>query len=357
MNVSASNKRKSNILESLTSLYIDTARPVSSSLIKDEFNFSVSSATIRNILVELEEFGYIEQPHTSSGRVPTDKGYRFYIDSLMKRRSLRDEEKKELKLACLSSARKTRDIIDKTSEILAQISNEAAFNFFFNLNDSILKHIELINLSLTRILVVLITDSGIVRNYIVNLDDPISTAELQRISNFLSENLKDTSLVDIKVNLYNLLNEHNLVYLQLAHEACRIFDALETDELFERDYDIHQDGINNIMRQPEFCNLEYLRGVLDVLESKERLAEVLRASFEPDFNKVKVTIGKENSYKDLQSCSLVTAGYKIKDKTVGMFGLLGPTRMAYSRLLPLVEYMAEMMTEALTDFTKNESER
>ena len=355
MNVSASNERKSNVLESLTGLYISTAHPVSSSLIRDKFDFSISSATIRNILVELEELGYIEQPHTSSGRIPTDKGYRFYIDSLMKRQSLRDEEKKLLKLACLSSAHKTQEIIDKTSEILAEISNEAAVNFFFNLNESVLKHIELINLSLTKVLVVLITDSGIVRNYILSFNDSISTVELQRISNFLNENLKNTPLVDIKPKLYNLLNEHDLVYLQLAHEACKIFDALETDEFFERDYDIHQDGINNIMNQPEFCNLEYLRGVLDVFESKERLAEVLRASFEPGINKVKVTIGKENSHKDLQSCSLVTAGYKIKDKTVGMFGLLGPTRMAYSRLLPLVEYMAEMMTETLTDFTKAES--
>jgi heat-inducible transcriptional repressor len=355
MNVSASNERKSNILESLTSLYINTARPVSSSLIKDKFNLSVSSATIRNILVELEELGYIEQPHTSSGRIPTDKGYRFYIDSLMKRQNLKDKEKDELKLACLSSAHKTQEIIDKTSEILAEISNEAAINFFFNLNESVLKHIELINLSLMQVLVVLITDSGIVRNYIINFNEPITSAELQRISNFLNENLRNTPLIEIKTKLYTLLNKHNLVYLQLAHEACRIFDALEADELFERDYDIHQDGINNIMNQPEFCNLDCLKDILDVFESKHLLAEILRASFEPDYNSVKVTIGKENKYKGLQNCSLVTAGYKIKDKTVGMFGLLGPTRMAYSRLLPLVEYMAEMMTETLNDFTKDES--
>jgi len=356
MNVSASNERKSSILEFLASLYINTARPVSSSLIKDKFNLSVSSATIRNTLVELEELGYIEQPHTSSGRIPTDKGYRFYIDSLMKRENLKDEEKNELKLACLSSAHKTQEIIDKTSEILAEISNEAAINFFFNLGESVLKHIELINLSLKQVLVVLITDSGIVRNYIVNFNDSISTSELQRISNFLNENLKNTPLVDIKTKLYTLLNEHNLVYLQLAHEACRIFDALEADELFERDYDIHQDGINNIMNQPEFFNLEYLRDVLDVFDSKELLAEILKTSFDSDFNSVKVTIGKENRYKGLQNCSLVTAGYKIKDKTVGMFGLLGPTRMAYSRLLPLVEYMAEMMTETLNNFSKDESD-
>ena len=354
MNVSASNERKSSILESLTSLYINTARPVSSSLIKDEFDLSVSSATIRNILVELEELGYIEQPHTSSGRIPTDKGYRFYIDTLMKKQNIRDEEKNELKLACLSSAHKTQEIIDKTSEILAEISNEDAINFFFNLSDSVLKHIELINLSLMQVLVVLITDSGIVRNYIVNFNESISTGELKRISNFLNENLKNTPLVDIKTKLYTLLNEHNLVYLQLAHEACRIFDALEADELFERDYDIHQDGINNIMNQPEFFNLEYLKDVLDVFESKERLAEILKDSFEPDFNNVKVTIGKENRCKGFQNCSLVTAGYKIKDKTVGMFGLLGPTRMAYSRMLPLVEYMAEMMTETLNDFSRDE---
>jgi heat-inducible transcriptional repressor len=357
MSVTTSNKRKSSILEALTRLYIDTAHPVSSSLIKERFSLSISSATIRNILADLEELGYIIQPHTSSGRIPTDKGYRFYIDSLMKRQSLKDGEKRKLKQACLSSARKTQEIIDKTSEILAEISQEAAINFFFNLNESVLKHIELINISLLKVLVILITDSGIVRNYIVNLNEPMSASELQRISNFLNENLRDVSLVDIKQKLYTLLNRQNLVYMQLAHEACRIFDALETDEIFEKDYDIHQDGINNIMNQPEFCNVECLRDILDVLESKDRLAEILRASLEPNFSRVKVMIGKENSFKGLQNCSLITAGYKIKDKTVGLLGLLGPTRMAYARMLPLVEYMAEVMTETLTDLTKDEDSR
>jgi heat-inducible transcriptional repressor len=356
MNTSASNKRNSKILRFLTGLYISSAKPVSSSLIKRQFNLSISSATIRNILAELEDLGYIRQPHTSSGRIPTDKGYRYYIDSLMKQQSLKENEKVKLKKACLSSALRTQEIIDKTSEILAQISSEAAINFFFNLRESTLRRIELVSLNPRQVLVVLVTDSGIVRNYVVNLREHMSSRELQRVSNFLNEHLKDTSLIEIKDKLYKLLDEHNLVYLQLAHEACKIFDALEADELFERDYDIHQDGINNIMSQPEFCNLEDLRKVLDVFDRKDRLAEVLKSAFEPESSRAKVTIGKENKDVNLSHCSLVTAGYKMKDKTVGLIGLLGPTRMAYSRLLPLVEYMACMMSENLSDFAKDEDE-
>ena len=346
MDVNTSNKRRNEILKTLICLYIQDVKPISSKFIKQKYNLPISTATIRNIMHELEEMNYIVQPHISSGRIPTDKGYRYYIDSLMEEEDLTPYQKQKLKNEYQALSKKVEDVINKTAEILSCMSYEAGINLFFNFKESLLKHIDLVNITHERTLLIVVTDSGLIRNYVIELSKPVADSKLREISNFLNINLQNIPLFKIKIELNKYLKERENLSINLAKKTLEIFDS---DDIFEDEYEIYQDGINYILKKPEFKDIDKLKCILDVLEDKDAMAEILRDSFEPSLKRVKVLIGRENKYKNIQECSLVTSNYRIGDRTVGILGLLGPTRMAYSKLLPLVEYMSEVLSEILTE--------
>ncbi len=345
MDVTIFNKRRNEILKTLICLYIQDVKPISSKFIKEKYNLPVSTATIRSIMHELEEMGYIVQPHTSSGRIPTDKGYRYYIDSLMKEEDLTPYQKQKLKNEYQILSKKVEDVINKTAEILSCMSYEAGINLFFNFKESLLKHIDLVNVTHERTLLIAVTDSGLIRNYVIKLSEPVANNKLREISNFLNINLQNVPLSKIKTELNKYLKEKENLSINLAKKTLEIFDS---DDIFEDEYEIYQDGINYILKKPEFKDIDKLKCILDVLEDKDAMAEILKASFEPSLKRVKVLIGRENKYKNIRECSLVTTNYRIADRTVGILGLLGPTRMAYSKLLPLMEYMSEILSKVLT---------
>lgn len=349
MDITLSSKRRNKILESIVYLYIHSAKPISSQLIKQRYNLSISSATIRNVMAELENLDYIKHPHTSSGRIPTDKGYRFYIDSLMKEQVLTLEQKQRIKRDYKTFSGQVKDIINKTSEILSDMSYEAGVNLFFNFKESLLKCIDLISIGKNRILLIIVTDSGIIRNYIVKLDKPIDKKELREISNFLNVNLQNIALAKIKSELRSYFEKEDSSFFNLIQDAYYIFDTLEIDTIFENEYEIYQDGISYILKKPEFKDINKLRSILDVLENKEIMAEILKTHFITSSKDVKISIGKENRFKNIQECSLVTSNYRIGDRTVGILGLLGPTRMTYSKLVPLIDYMSNLLSEVLTE--------
>jgi heat-inducible transcriptional repressor len=345
MDATSSNKRRNEILKALINLYIEQVKPISSKLIKQRYGLSVSTATIRNAMHELEEGGYIKQPHTSSGRVPTDKGYRCYIDSLMGEEGLSSIEKQRLKRKYQPLSERVEDVVDKTAEILSLMSYEVAISLFFNFKESLLRHVDLVNVSGGRVLIVVVTESGLIRHYLVKLEEPVSDSQLREMSNYININLQDTALSDIKAGLDNHLKREEDASVNLLKKALGIFSAID---IFEDEYELYQEGISYILKKPEFKDVNKLRSVLDVLENKETIAQILKNNFEPTMTKVKVLIGRENKFKNLQECSLVTSNYKIADRTVGILSLLGPTRMAYSKILPLVEYMSEVLSSTLT---------
>lgn len=348
MDVTALNKRRNNILDDLISLHVESAKPVSSKLIKQKYNLSISSATIRNIMSELEDLGYINQPHTSSGRIPTDKGYRFYIDSLMREEILKPEEKQNVRKNYKLFLRHIEDVIDKTSEFLSTMSYEAGINLFFDFKESLLKCIDLVGVSQDKVLMTMVTDSGIVKNYLLALDEAVSLDELHRISNFLNVNFQDMSLAGIKSKLVDFLEEDETSISQLAQKALKIFDTLDSDNIFEDEYEIHQDGTSYILKKPEFKDIDKLRNVLDFLEDKSMMAEILKSNLDTSLKEVKISIGNENKFKGIKECSLITSKYSVGDRVVGVLGLLGPTRMDYARIIPLVKYVSGVLSEILT---------
>ena len=194
MSVTSLNKRRNDVLEALVSLHIKTAKPVSSGLIKKRYDFPVSTATIRSVMAELEDMGYIHQPHTSSGRVPTDKGYRLYIDTLMREEKLLPDFRRQLRDQYLNISRQVEDVISQASNVLSNLCYEAGLNMFFDLKESSLRFIDIIKVAPDRILVVLITDTGIVRNYYLYDEAEYAQDALRRVSNFINENLKGTTL-------------------------------------------------------------------------------------------------------------------------------------------------------------------
>ena len=347
MNISALNERRNKILKALISLYIKHVEPISSKFIKQKYNFLISSATIRNIMHELEEMGYIKQPYTSSGRIPTDKGYRYYIDFLMKKEDLTSYQKQKLKKEYQVLSKKVEDVINKATEILSSMSYEAGVNLFFNFKESLLRHIDLVNITYGRILLTVVTDSGVIKDYVIKLSEPVADNELREISNFLNIYLQNVPLSRIKTELNKHLKQEGRegLSVDLTKKTLEIFDS---KDIFEDEYEIYQNGINYILKKPEFRDIDRLKCILDVLENKEAISKILRDSFDPSLKRVKVLIGRENKHKSIQECSLVISNYRIGNRTVGLLGLLGPTRMAYSKLLPLMEYMSEVLSKVLT---------
>jgi heat-inducible transcriptional repressor len=345
MNVTSCNKRRNDIMEALIGSYIRHAKPISSKFLKQEYKFSISSATIRNVMSDLEEKDYIMQPHTSSGRIPTDKGYRFYIDSLMKKEDFSLKQKKRLKNS-LSLTLTAEDLINKVSEILAFASYEAAINLYFNFKESLLRYIDLVNVGSNRILLIIVTDSGLIRNCVVQAKKPFDDEDLKKISNFLNANLKNVSLSKIKSKLQQYLEKEDSKIRNIIKKATEIFD---NDDIFNNEYELYHDGTQYILKKPEFKDIKKLSRVLDVLEDEKVMFKILKNSYKPTYKKVKVQIGQENKFEKIQECSLVTSCYKIADKTVGILGLLGPTRMAYPRIMSLMEYISECLSEILTE--------
>ena len=334
--------RQKSILNAIVESYVDSATPVGSRAIAQRFRNTISPATIRNVMADLEELGLIMQPHTSAGRVPTDRGYRFYVDSLLEPKHLTKEEESVINKLIHSLGSDIEYTMQNASKAISIVTNVAGVVLTPRLKRSIFKHIELFNIDDSRILAVIVTTSGFVKNSIMDFEEHLTRQELTRITEFLNSELEGVSLGDIKSYLTRkLLEERDSFYTFLK----RATDILSVPGLFRADDHLYFDGAACIMLHPEFTDIKKARLFLRAWEDKKGLLNLLNQDME--LEGVKIHIGKENLYNEIQDLSIVTCNYKVNDMIVGAIAAIGPTRMEYGKVISVLNYISNELGKEL----------
>lgn len=334
--------RKQKILQAVIHHYIRTAKPVGSETIIEHYRFDLSPATVRNILGSLEKEGYLTHLHTSGGRVPTDKGYRLYVDKLMQMQRLtRNEERrieKEYELQRLEIDR----IMQETSKMLSMLSHYTGFVLSPSNVEDTLSRIELIKIGAAKVLAVIVTEAGLVRHRIIPLTEEIIEGELSELNSALNKSMVGVSVKNIDLEIIRRVHQERAKqqkYLQIMENILsQAFRSMNEGE-------IYLEGTSHILEQPEFVNYEKMLNVIKIIDEKRMFFDLLGDTIESQG--VRVLIGQENAYKDLQECSIVTSTYKAGDRTVGVLGIIGPRRMEYSRMVALVDYFSHLINRIL----------
>lgn len=338
-------ERKEKILRAIVQDYIATAEPVGSRTISRKFNLGVSPATIRNEMADLEEMGYIEQPYTSAGRVPSDSGYRYYVDYLMEPLVLSDEEKRRISNEISSRISEVQEVIEYTGKLISQVTNLTSLVLGPKSKNSVLNKIYFLPYEPGKAIMVTVKDNGSVENNIVDIGEDTSPEELQVLANIFNEKMSGTRVQDLKKGL---INE---IYRELSRKR-RIIDCVMSmlEKMFEDKEEesserVYLGGTLNMLNQPEFRDLNKVKTLFSVFEENKKLKELLHHEQEG----LSVTIGSENPDEVFKDCSIISATYHINGKQIGSIGVLGPTRMDYSKAIAIVDYLTKSLTEMLTN--------
>lgn len=339
-------ERKVRILQAITDDYIMTAEPVGSRTVARRYDLGVSPATIRNEMADLEELGYLEQPHTSAGRIPTDRGYRYYVDALMKPEPVSREARSRVRREVQNRSHAMEELIFRATRLLAELSHYTAVVAAPRLSEAEVHHLQLVPMGRRRILLVLVVRPGFIFHRSVDLKTSISPSEVQYLSDFLNGRLHGVTLKRLGSRLSNELRDE-ISDSTVAEATINLLEEALRDDQQDSAY---LDGVLNVLNQPEFRDIEKARSLLSFLDDREVLADILAEYGQSDG--VKVTIGTEHSYVEMQSCSMVSSAYYIGSTKVGTLGVLGPTRMDYRRVVSLVEFVADSLSSMLTRAAK-----
>jgi heat-inducible transcriptional repressor len=337
-------ERAQQLLKALIENYIRDGQPVGSRTLSRDSGLSLSSATIRNVMADLEDLGFVASPHTSAGRIPTDKGYRFFVDTLLKLKPLRHEEIEDIERRLTNDVNSGRSLVQTVSQMLSSVTHMAGLVTLPNPNYISLSHIEFVSLSENRALAIMVMSNREVQNRVVQLDRHYASEELRRASNYLNEAFAGRSLPDVRALLLTQLQETRQHMDQLMTDAInvaqKVFDTT-TDEKME--YVIA--GETNLMGFAELSNVDRLKRLFEAFNEKHAILRLLDNCLRADG--IQIFIGQESGYRILDDISVVTAPYMLDNRVVGVLGIIGPTRMAYERVIPIVDVTAKLLGSAL----------
>ena len=335
------NERKIRILEAIINDYIATAEPIGSRTIAKKYDLGISSATIRNEMSDLEEMGYIVQPHTSAGRVPSDKGYRLYVDRLMPKRELTQEQSAYLQGIIAGNIAQADILMRETAKAISLLTNYTTIASKATVELTQLKHVQLLPMSENSIAIVVITDSNSIKNHVVKLDTAPDYEELTKLSfelNALLSGKKVSDLAEIEING----DDKNSKMLQ------KIISSISEIMLSEDDMRVYTSGVKNILEYPEFSDIEKAKGVFNTFEEQEMLITLLGSNAD----NVQVVIGSESTMEGMQGCSVIKANYTFGKKNLGSIGVIGPTRMDYAQVFSILNGIAKSVNSAIHSLTK-----
>jgi heat-inducible transcriptional repressor len=332
--------RSQKILEAIIEEYIATAQPVGSKALTQNQGIKLSPASVRNVMAELEELGYLVSPHTSAGRIPTEKGYRFYVDTILcvSEMDSRQKDRIEYRQQGLQMA----DMLREASRTLSSISHYTGLVMVPRLKATIFRHIEFVKLSPRLILAVFVTQSGLVQNKLVEVDEDLSPRELEQITNYLNQTMTGLSIQDVRTRIITEMSQEKALYDQLMRRAFTLSSAALVDE---SSVDVIIEGTSHFLEQPEFSALDCMKRIVQTFEQKSALVELLDRGLET--TGVQVIIGSETEHTELSDCSLITAAYSGKRGTLGTLGVIGPNRMPYATIIPIVDYTASLISRLL----------
>jgi heat-inducible transcriptional repressor len=344
------NPRERDVLHAVVHHYITMAEPAGSRTIVKRFDLDVSAATVRNVMADLEDRDFLQQIHTSSGRVPTDKGYRFYVDHLMKVQELTLAERKRIEQELSQKLNDADDVLRCTSHLLALVSHQTGLAEAPSESEARVRRIEILPISVDRIAVLLVDNYGRVHSLALELPDTADGLNLVGLNRFLNEQLNNTTLGKLADTLEERMRDYLENQRALAEQALRLLRLLPP----QRRVQLFLEGATQLFEQPEFSDLTKAREIFGLLEHREQLVDLLRNSFADgqDARRARVIIGAESKKAGLDGISLIASPYQVGETTVGMIGVLGPRRMPYSRLTAIVEHTASMVGRMLTRLTR-----
>lgn len=325
--------------------YISTGGPVGSSQLARRAEFDVSSATMRNVMGDLEALGYIEKPHTSAGRVPTDQGYRFFVDTLLRLHEpgAKERELIEQKFSA-SEPRSVESRLQGASKVLHFVTRHAGVVLTPGLASTRFHRIEFVRLRENRVLAILVGQAGEVQNKLLSLDFPVTAEELVRAANYLNALLENVPLDELRGRIQAEFERERTLYDQLQATALKLGAAATSLDDGER---VIIEGTGSVLEAPDFQDIERVRSLMSALDEKKRLLELLdrvqRAK------EMKVFIGTESDFSSSGDVSVIASPYGTKDAVLGAVGVIGPTRMDYQRVIPLVNLTAQMLSRGFDD--------
>lgn len=338
--------REAAVLQALVFEYISTGKPVGSRTFVQKYSFSLSPATMRNIMFDLEAMGFLSSPHTSAGRIPTDLGYRYYVDSLLDTYESILESKMNLREDYIRREIQLDTMLSSITKMLSVSSHYAGMVLTPKPDFAVVKHIEMVPLDMNDILVILVTRTGIVLNKKVTVSEDVSLEDLHKFSKYLTAELGGFSLYDIRGQVFERLRAS----LPTASEFQMAIDIAQLAFSSVDEPEIHIEGIENLLHIPEMVEAERLKGFLRLVEEKKLLTTIMERCLEREG--VNTMIGDEILEEKISGCSIVTSSYKIGNRNVGVIGIIGPTRMDYKKVVPLVDYAGKVVSDLLTKMSR-----
>lgn len=330
------------ILQVIIDDFIRFAQPVGSRALSKKETISFSSATIRNEMADLEELGFIEKTHTSSGRIPSEKGYRYYVDHLLSPQKLSTEEVIKIKSVFAEKIYELEKLVQKSAQILSDLTNYTSIVLGPKVIENKLKSLQIIPINDRTAVAIIVTDTGHVENKPITFPANINPTDLEKIVNILNERLVGVPLSELKDKIFKevaiLLQQHILNYDVFLKLLAGSLTLPENEKLYFG-------GKTNMLSQPEFHDIQKVRELLDIIEQEQEFYRLLKTG---DAG-ISVKIGTENEITALENCSLITATYSIGEKQLGTIAVLGPKRMDYSRVIGLLQYFTNDLSQVLTN--------
>jgi heat-inducible transcriptional repressor len=334
------NERKLRILQAIISDFIHSAEPVGSRTISRKYDMGVSPATIRNEMSDLEQMGFLTHPHTSAGRVPSAKAYRLYVDDLMERHELTDEAKQTIRQQLDTNIMEFDKAIEQATRILSEITNLISFAIAPTSEEERLKYVNILPANEDTVVMMIMAESGKLSNAMIKLRVPYTEEKLALLSKVITYNFRGKKLDDIlRTDIIRSFETDIEALNRLAEFVMPSFLSTLEDIL---NVELYFDGLTNIFSIPEYNDMERAREMLSMVNRKKDFADIL---LQRDSGTI-ITIGDENDFESMHDCSLITATYRINGKLAGKLGVIGPTRMRYSEITSVIDYMTDYLNQA-----------
>lgn len=339
------NERKRRILQAIIDDYISTAEPIGSRTIARKYDLGVSPATIRNEMADLEFLGYIEHLHTSSGRIPSYKGYRLYVDDLLTPTRLSSNEMELIGQWYDTKVESLDEVFRETAKIISHLTNNISMVITPQLAESVFHYIKFVPLDDEHVIAAIMSDTGYVENKIIKIPNGASVTDFVQMAQVLNEYLSGKKLNEISIGALHSMRT------EMVDTAAfnKIMDVVEQSLAGEKRNQIYREGMPQLLDQPEFHDINKVKNILKMLEEEPILRDILYSTTQGTAG-LTVTIGEENKYSTMQDCSIIKATYHIDGQPLGTIAVLGPTRMEYSKIMTLLEFMNENMAQMLKKY-------
>ena len=324
-------ERKTKILQAIIKNYLETGEPVGSRTISKYTDLNLSSATIRNEMADLEELGFIIQPHTSAGRIPSDKGYRFYVDAMMLEH---EKEVEQLKDVLLEKEEKLDHMLKQAAKLMAVNTNYATMVTAPRSSKNVLKFLQLSRMDASHILAVIVIEGNVIKNTVIDVAESLNDETMLKLNILLNTHLNGLSVEEINLGLITALKQQAGMYGPIIEE---VIDAVAETIKEDEDLEIYTSGANNIFKYPELSDNQKASDLINAFEEKQLLTQLIDDTDSEGRNEIKVYIGEESPIQTMKDCSIVTANYEFGDGMRGMIGIIGPKRMDYDKVVGTIK--------------------